>query len=35
MAEQKEQAIMKLVVSGNSDRVLEAYKVGGHAAEII
>jgi pyruvate/2-oxoglutarate dehydrogenase complex dihydrolipoamide dehydrogenase (E3) component len=35
MTGQKEQAIMKLVVSEDSDRVLGAYIVGGHAAEII
>lgn len=35
MTEQMEQAIMKLVVSEDSDRVLGAYIVGGQAAEII
>ena len=35
MTEQMEQAIMKLVVSEDSDRVLGAYMVGGHPAEII
>lgn len=35
MTEQKEQVIMKLVVSEDSDRVLGAYMVGGYAAKII
>ncbi|MBW4639853.1 MAG: hypothetical protein KME05_16780 [Gloeocapsa sp. UFS-A4-WI-NPMV-4B04] len=35
ITEQMEQAIMKLVVIEDSDRVLGAYMVGGHPAEII
>lgn len=35
MTNQSEQAMMKLVVDGNSDRVLGAHMVGEHAAEII
>ena len=35
MTDRKEQAMMKLVVDGNSDRVLGAHMVGERAADII